>query len=467
MRRLLLSLTAAGCLLDASGLAAQTPPTLQSVVSRKVHGAAGAFDLLLSTSTSNPTTEPRMGQAQTVVFRFNKAVTAGTALVTEGTATAGVPNFSGVEMIVPLTGVVDQQYVTVSVSNVASSDAGTGGVGTVRLGFLTGDVNQSGVATIADLGLVNAQLAQPLVPANVLKDVNASGTLTVADKGLTNTNLTKSLPSPNAGWTALISRSWTLAAGQEAYLCRGAVAPQDLYITAFRAPTIPGLARVFVTVSDTAQTLGDFACTAGEGLSGATKLIYWAGPGVNDTQFPAGKGVVVKAGQYVLLNTHLDNGTGIASLSGTTQLLMKTGTATQVTTPVEMILVGTFNINIPPNSTHTAAGGCALAIDQTFLSLAPGMRRLAIHQLVQVTGPPGPVTTTLLDRDFDVTQQLAHAMSPPTSLHAGDQLRTTCTYTNTTGATVGFGDSVQSEVCFTGVYRFPVVAGNEIFSCTN
>jgi hypothetical protein len=49
---------------------------------------------------------------------------------------------------------------------------------------------------VADLGLVNAQLAQVATAANYLKDVNASGTLTVGDKGITNANLTRALPTP-------------------------------------------------------------------------------------------------------------------------------------------------------------------------------------------------------------------------------------------------------------------------------
>jgi hypothetical protein len=79
---------------------------------------------------------------------------------------------------------------------VASSDGGAGGSASVRVGFLAGDVNQNRVVSIADLGLVNAQLAQPVTAANFLKDVNASGTLTVADKGIANANLTRALPPP-------------------------------------------------------------------------------------------------------------------------------------------------------------------------------------------------------------------------------------------------------------------------------
>ncbi len=63
-------------------------------------------------------------------------------------------------------------------------------------GFLVADVNQNRVVSLADLGLVNALLSQPVTAANFLKDVNASGTLTLADKGITSASLTKALPPP-------------------------------------------------------------------------------------------------------------------------------------------------------------------------------------------------------------------------------------------------------------------------------
>lgn len=178
-----------------------TPPGLVSVVSRRIHGGAGTFDLPLSLVlppgvNHDPTTEPRQGPAQTIVFTFDKPVTAATATIVEGTASAGLPTFSGSDVVVGLTGVSDQQYVTISLSNVASTDGGSGGSGSVRVGFLLGDVNQNRVVSLADLGLVNAQLTQLVTAANYLKDVNASGTLTLADNGITNASLTRALPAP-------------------------------------------------------------------------------------------------------------------------------------------------------------------------------------------------------------------------------------------------------------------------------
>ncbi len=183
------------------GIAVTNAPTMTGAVSRRVHGAAGSFDLPLSTVVPpavnhNPTTEPRQGPTQSIVFTFDMPVSAATVTISEGTATPGVPTFSGNDVVVPLAGVANQQYVTVTLTNVASTGGATGGSGEVRVGFLAGDVNQSRVVSLADLGLVNAQLAQPVTATNYLKDVNASGTLTVADKGITNANLTRALTTP-------------------------------------------------------------------------------------------------------------------------------------------------------------------------------------------------------------------------------------------------------------------------------
>ena len=129
------------------------------------------------------------------MLTFDTVVVSASVGISEGIATAGAPTFSGFDVIVSLSGVGDQQYVTLSLTDIASAFV-PGGSASVRLGLLVGDVNQNRVVTVADLGLVNSQLSQLVTAANYLKDVNATGTLTVADKGITNANLTKALPPP-------------------------------------------------------------------------------------------------------------------------------------------------------------------------------------------------------------------------------------------------------------------------------
>ncbi len=172
------------------------PPNLVSAVSRKAHGSAGTFDLPLSLTATNPSTEPRQGPGQVIVLTFDEPISAATVGIAEGSATPGAPTFSGNDVVVSLSGVANQQYVTVSLTNVTAANGSNGGSGSIRVGFLLGDVNQNRVVSLADVGLVNAQLAQPVTTMNFIKDVNASGTLTVADKAIANTNLTRALPAP-------------------------------------------------------------------------------------------------------------------------------------------------------------------------------------------------------------------------------------------------------------------------------
>ena len=116
--------------------------------------------------------------------------------MTEGTATAATPTFSGNEVVVNLTGVTNAQYVTVALTSIVPADGGAPGNASIRAGFLLGDVNQNRVVTLSDVGLINAQLAQFVTAANFVDDINASGTLSVADTGVAKANLTMALPPP-------------------------------------------------------------------------------------------------------------------------------------------------------------------------------------------------------------------------------------------------------------------------------
>jgi hypothetical protein len=130
------------------------------------------------------------------VLTFDKAISGADVAVTEGTATAGAPSFSGSDVVVTLAGVADAQFVTLTLAGVTAADGGAGGSGVVRIGFLAGDTGQNRVVTRSDLLAVNAALAQAVTGANYLRDVNASGSLSLADLLLVNANLTHALPPP-------------------------------------------------------------------------------------------------------------------------------------------------------------------------------------------------------------------------------------------------------------------------------
>jgi hypothetical protein len=61
---------------------------------------------------------------------------------------------------------------------------------------------------------------------------------------------------------------------------------------------------------------------------------------------------------------------------------------------------------------------------------------------------------TLYDGPYDFFEQRQFAAS--LALKAGDSIQVECTYQNDTQRTVKFGESSLDEMCFLGVYRYPV-----------
>ena len=70
---ILSSLLLVVALLQAASAVAQATPNLVGALSRKVHGAAGTFDLPLSLDADEPDDRTAAGPAQTVVFVVRQA----------------------------------------------------------------------------------------------------------------------------------------------------------------------------------------------------------------------------------------------------------------------------------------------------------------------------------------------------------------------------------------------------------
>jgi hypothetical protein len=174
-------------------------PVLVSAASRKyviVLRQTVPYALPLSLDTANPTTEPRTGPTQELVFTFDKAVIAGTATVTAGTGQVTGVSFRGNDMTVKLGSVADAKYLTLTVSKVKSGASSDEGGASVRVGFLRGDTNQDRIVTSADSALVSTQIGVALSNANYLLDVNVSGAISAADVAMVDANLSAALPAP-------------------------------------------------------------------------------------------------------------------------------------------------------------------------------------------------------------------------------------------------------------------------------
>jgi Dockerin type I domain len=158
--------------------ASPAAPVLTGAASRM-----GAFDAPL-TMTAPAATEPRNGNGNyTVVLSFNGPVQSGTASVSSGTGSVGSVAFNGNNMIVSLTGVTDQQMLTLSASNVTGTNGGVLASAAVNIGFLIGDTNNDRSVNSADIAQTKSQIGA-VSASNFREDVTNNGTIDSADVAL-------------------------------------------------------------------------------------------------------------------------------------------------------------------------------------------------------------------------------------------------------------------------------------------
>src|SRR4029077_18520216 len=150
-------------------------PMASDAFSRKVHGAAGTFDIPLPL-TGNVGVECRSGGGvYQMIIDFPTSVTVQSASVTSGTG--NVDSFSGngtPTITVNLSGVTDQQRITMTLHGV-NNGTSTGDV-PISMGVLIGDVNGNGTVSSADVALTKSQVGATVGGSNFREDVNVNGT---------------------------------------------------------------------------------------------------------------------------------------------------------------------------------------------------------------------------------------------------------------------------------------------------
>jgi hypothetical protein len=178
----------------------QPPPVpLNAVVSRKVHGSAGTFDVDLPL-TGITGIECRSGGANgdyTLVFTFaNPLTSVASASVSSGTGSvsSSAIGSDAHQYLVNLTGVINAEVITVSLTNVNDSAGNSSSLLSASMGVLVGDVNANKVVSNTDVPAVKSQVAAPVTSSNFRSDVNANGIVSNTDVSATKAQVGASLP---------------------------------------------------------------------------------------------------------------------------------------------------------------------------------------------------------------------------------------------------------------------------------
>jgi hypothetical protein len=175
-------------------------PILVRAVSRKTHGTAGTFDVDLLPPA--PGIECRSGgtaENYNIVFTFASPVMingsttppASAATVT-GIGTVTSITVTGSVVTVNLTGVDNQQTITVTLNNV--SDGINSGNVAVQIGVLIGDVNANRLVNSTDTSIVQSQSGKQVTNANFRDDVNANGLINSTDTSIVQSKSGTGLP---------------------------------------------------------------------------------------------------------------------------------------------------------------------------------------------------------------------------------------------------------------------------------
>lgn len=245
-------------------------------------------------------------------------------------------------------------------------------------------------------------------------------------------------------WSRLVEGSWSLDPGGElTRYCVRKKLTEDVYVSAIRPVHPPGTHHTVVTLGDETTD-----CTNNV----FTGVIYAAGVGSEGLTMPPGVAMKLPAGKYVLLGLHVYN-TSTQAISGTSAIEIQTIKPEDVKSESEAFLAGTFNISLPPQQTTTLKGDCPIAADQTMFALFPHMHQLGVH--LKTTFTMGGVDKVIHDGDYSFQEQYQIPLNPTVTLHAGDKVTTECTYDNTTPNTVTFGESSDTEMCFSVLFRYP------------
>ena len=160
------------------------PVPLIAIVSQKVHGSAGTFEISLLSANPVECRSGGAGGTHVIVFRFSNSLSSVNSVSFTG---AGSVTSSGIgadarEYIVNLGGVTDVQRCTVQLTNVTDT-GGNQSTLSAPMGVLLGDTTGSGSVTATDIAQTKARSGQAVTSTNFRSDIVVNGSINATDIG--------------------------------------------------------------------------------------------------------------------------------------------------------------------------------------------------------------------------------------------------------------------------------------------
>ncbi|MCU1283538.1 MAG: hypothetical protein JWM53_7084 [bacterium] len=260
-------------------------------------------------------------------------------------------------------------------------------------------------------------------------------------------------PAPGTGYR-MLTPDLMLGGGEEKYLCFTVTLQEAADIAVTKFDSIASSAvhhfEVFQTLAPEPAGLFDCSSTL---IKQSWLPLFGGGTAAGGLTLPDGSGFKIPKDAQLLLQVHLLNATAAAVTTSVTVDMTYAKDATAVT-PAGIYAVGSMNINLPAGATTTVASPhCTLGKQYNVFAVQPHMHQLGTKIAFQ-HGATESTMQTAFQRDpwvFGVQPIEQVAMT----LNAGDFVGATCTYDNTTGAPVTYGESTKNEMCFFVLFYTP------------
>jgi hypothetical protein len=246
----------------------------------------------------------------------------------------------------------------------------------------------------------------------------------------------------------LLAVDWELPAGTEKYLCTRKTLTESHFANLVQAISPPGTHHVGLSINDQPDAPdGTRECDVAE------TFIRGLGGGATGTQargLPDGVAVELRAGSQIMINTHLFNATEL-TIHGHSGIEIQPVDASTVKVLADSLVAGPTKLDVPPGRS-TSIGGCTVARDARFYGIMPHMHQTgSAMKVVARSRTMGEVV--LYDGPFSFDNQIIHPLD--VTLRAGDYLEIACTFDNTRGETLHWGESSNDEMCQVGLGRIP------------
>jgi len=259
-------------------------------------------------------------------------------------------------------------------------------------------------------------------------------------------------PTPGRQHLTIDSQSYTLAPQSERYVCYTMTAEADAAVD-----------EVVVHNGSRTHHMAIFSTLAPEpdGFSECPSQIkqswiplYGGGQGTAGVKLPAGAAFKFDRGTQILMQLHLVNASNTEVTERTSADLMLSPADPATLLPAGIFAVGNMTFQIPPTATnYPVVGKCSAPKALDVFALFPHMHRLGRS----ITFEHGAT---------EATAQQIYGVDPwsfgdqpmmlkTLKVQQGDFMRATCTYDNTDGKVIEYGESTADEMCFVVLFYTP------------